>query len=590
MSEKRQKNSGEKSVGVMKRLWKYAKKYRLAFVISLIAATLYVGFSLILPILFGKATDLIIGKDNVDVSGLMKIFAVAAVAAILAGVSQWVTETLCNRISNGITARIRRDVFVKLENLPLKYLDGRSSGDLMSVEIGDADKLSDGLLLGFSRFFTGIITIIGTLAFMFAVNPIIALVVAVLTPVSLLTAKFITGRTYGLFKEQSKLTGRQSALVEETLSNLPTVKAYVTEGAFSERFDEINDELKERSFKAVFFSSLTNPTTRCINALVYAAVALTGALLKVNGATGALAITVGGILSLLSYANRYTKPFNEITAVITELTGAKACAARLFEILDEKEEVKAENEKKIGRLKGDVDIDDVSFSYVPERKLIEHFNLSVRSGLKIAIVGPTGCGKTTLINLLMRFYDVTGGEIRYDGEGIKGLERKSLRANIGMVLQDTWIRKASVYDNVRIGRKSASDEEVINACKLASADGFIKRLDKGYDSVISEDGLSAGQKQLISIARVMLCLPPMLILDEATSSIDTRTEMKIQQAFDTLTKGKTSFIVAHRLSTIKSADVILVMKEGNVIEQGNHEYLMGKRGFYYDLYNSQYAG
>ena len=589
MSAKNVKND-KKNKGVIKRLWEYASRYRAAFIISLIASAVYVAFSLILPILFGKATDLIVGKNEVEFNGLYKLFIYAAAAAVGAGLSQWITEVLCNKISNGMTARIRNDVFEKLQRVPLKYLDGRSTGDLLSVEIGDADKLSDGLLLGFSRFFTGVITIIGTLGFMIYINPLIAAVVFLLTPLSLLTAKFITGRTYGLFKAQSKLTGEQTALVEETLSNLPTVKAYSAEDTFGGKFDEINTELKKTSFKAVFFSSLTNPSTRVINSIVYAAVALTGALLAIYPVSGLPIVTAGGILSLLSYANRYTKPFNEITSVLTELTSAKASAARLFEILDEPEEKVFANEKKIGTLNGDVDIKDVCFSYVVDKKLIEHFNLSVKKGTKVAIVGPTGCGKTTLINLLMRFYDVNSGEIRYDDMPITEIERRSLRLNIGMVLQETWIRKASVLDNVRIGRKDATREEVEKACRMAHAHGFITRLEGGYDAVIGEDGLSVGQKQLICIARVMLCLPPVLILDEATSSIDTRTEMKIQQAFDTLTFGKTGFIVAHRLSTIKSADVILVMKDGNVIEQGNHAELLEKHGFYYELYNSQYAG
>lgn len=574
--------------GVIKRLWKYASKYRAAFLISLVASAVYVAFSLVLPIIFGKATDLIVGKDNVGFNDLYKLFIYAACAAVGAGLSQYVTEVICNKISNGITAKIRDDVFKKLQNVPLKYLDGRSTGDLLSVEIGDADKLADGLLLGFSRFFTGIITIIGTLVFMFVINPLIAAVVAVLTPLSLLTAKFITGRTYGLFKAQSKLIGEQSSLVEETLSNLPTVKAYMAEEVNGKKFDELNDELKKTSFKAVFYSSLTNPSTRIINAIVYAAVALTGALLAVKAAPGTIfAVTAGEILSLLSYANRYTKPFNEITSVLTELTSAKASAARLFEILDEDDEVVYANERKAEKLEGNVDIDDVSFSYVPDKKLIEHFNLSVKKGTRVAIVGPTGCGKTTLINLIMRFYDVNSGEIRFDGVPVTEYERRSLRANIGMVLQETWIRKASVYDNVKIGKKDATKEEVERACKLARAHGFITRLDGGYDAIIGEDGLSAGQKQLICIARVMLVLPPVLILDEATSSIDTRTEMKISEAFEILMNGKTSFIVAHRLSTIKSADVILVMRNGNVIEQGSHEELIEKHGFYYELYNAR---
>lgn len=578
-----------KKDGVIARLWRYASKYRLAFAISLLSSAAYVALSLLLPILFGEATDLIIGKDDVDFAGLSRIFAKAAIFAVAAGVFQWISEALSVKISNGVTAKIRRDVFNKLERAPLKYLDSRSVGDLLSVEIGDADRLADGLLLGFSKFFSGVITIIGTLVCMVSVNPLVACVVALLTPISLFTAKFITKRTYGFFKDQSKLVGKQSALVEETLANLPTVKAYAAEDEFSSRFDSINGDLKKRSFKAVFFSSLTNPTTRCVNSLVYAAVALSGVLLAIYRPVGAFAITAGGILSLLSYANKYTKPFNEISAVMTELSGAKASAARLFEALDEDEEKKFCDETKIDTLVGDVDIVDAKFSYEPNKKLIENFNLSVKRGQKIAIVGPTGCGKTTLINLLMRFYDVTGGEIRFDGRAAKTIERKSLRSNIGMVLQDTWIRKASVYDNVRIGKKDATREEVERACKLARADGFIKRLDGGYDAVISEDGLSAGQKQLISIARVMLCLPPVLILDEATSNIDTRTEIKIQQALDELSTGKTSFVVAHRLSTIESSDLILAMKDGNVVEQGTRDELMAKKGFYYELYNSQYA-
>ncbi len=578
-----------KKDGVIARLWRYASKYRLAFAISLLSSAAYVALSLLLPILFGKATDLIIGKDNVDFAGLSRIFAKAAIFAVAAGVFQWISEALSVKISNGVTAKIRRDVFNKLERAPLKYLDSRSVGDLLSVEIGDADRLADGLLLGFSKFFSGIITIVGTLVCMVSVNPIVACVVALLTPISLFTAKFITKRTYGFFKDQSKLVGKQSALVEETLANLPTVKAYAAEDEFSSRFDSINGDLKKRSFKAVFFSSLTNPTTRCVNSLVYAAVALSGVLLAIYRPVGAFVITAGGILSLLSYANKYTKPFNEISAVMTELSSAKASAARLFETLDEDEEEKFCDEVKIDTIVGDVDIVDAKFSYEPNKKLIENFNLSVKRGQKIAIVGPTGCGKTTLINLLMRFYDVTDGEIRFDGRAAKTIERKSLRANIGMVLQDTWIRKASVYDNVKIGKKDATREEVERACKLARADGFIKRLDGGYDAVISEDGLSAGQKQLISIARVMLCLPPVLILDEATSNIDTRTEIKIQQALDELSTGKTSFVVAHRLSTIESADLILAMKDGNVVEQGTRDELMAKKGFYYELYNSQYA-
>ena len=424
---------------------------------------------------------------------------------------------------------------------------------------------------------------------MVSINPLIALAVAVLTPVSLFTAKYITGKTYGLFKSQAKITGAQTSLVEETLSAIPTVKAYCAEKKFGGDFDKINDELYDKSFKAVFFSSLTNPTTRFINALVYAVVALVGAIIAIKGGGGAaFAVTAGSLLSLLSYANRYTKPFNEITSVVTELTGAKACAERIFTLLEEKEEVSFGEEKEIGKVDGKVDFDGVYFSYDKNKKLIQNFNLSVNAGEKIAIVGPTGCGKTTLINLIMRFYDTDEGTISFDGEPIKGVTRKSLRKNVGMVLQDTWIRKATVKENVNIGMPDATDEQIETACRRAHCHGFISRLPQGYNTVIGEEGLSQGQKQLISIARVMLALPPVLILDEATSNIDTRTEMKIQKAFYALTAGKTSFMVAHRLSTIRSADLILVMKDGNVIEQGKHTELLEKKGFYYELYNSQF--
>ncbi len=574
--------------GAIMRVWRYVDNYRAAFVLSLACSAVFVGASLYLPILFGRAADMITGKDSVDFSGLFGIFVKAAVFAAIAGVSQWAAESLCIRIADGVTRRIRNDAFSRLSRVPLSEIDRRPVGDILSVEIGDADRLSDGLLLGFSRFFTGILTIVGTLVCMIIINPVIAAAVAVLTPVSLFTAKFIAGRTYKHFGRQAEITGEQSAIIDETLGNLAAVKAYNAESRFSSDFGEINERLKDSSFKAIFFSSLTNPTTRFINACVYAAVAFFGALLAVNGAAGALAVTAGSLLALLSYANKYTKPFNEISEVMAELSGAKACAERLFKIIDAKEETDAEGAEEFVPSKGDVRIEGVGFSYDKSRPLIKGFDLDVKSGQKIAIVGPTGCGKTTFINLLMRFYDVDEGKITVDGKDIKGVKRKALRACYGMVLQDAWIRKASVKDNIKIGKKDASDSEVEEAARLARADGFIKRLPFGYDTVISEDGLSEGQKQLLSIARVMLCLPPMIILDEATSSIDTRTEIKIQQAFDGLTEGKTSFIVAHRLSTIVSADVILVMNAGNVIEQGTHSELMEKKGFYYDLYNSQF--
>lgn len=575
--------------GVIKKLWRYAAKYRFAFILSLVTSAVYVGGSLYLPILFGKAADMIIGAGAVDLDGILHIGLIAAVVAVGSGLMQWIAETACVVISDGITRSVRNDLFDKMQKLPLSYIDGRPSGDILSVEIGDVDRLADGLLLGFSRFFSGVLTILGTLAFMISINPFIALAVAVLTPVSLFTAKYITGKTYGLFKSQAKITGAQTSLVEETLSAIPTVKAYCAEKKFGADFDKINDELYDKSFKAVFFSSLTNPTTRFINALVYAVVALVGAIIAINAGGGAaFAVTAGSLLSLLSYANRYTKPFNEITSVVTELTGAKACAERIFTLLEEKEEVSFGEEKEIGKVEGKVDFDGVYFSYDKNKKLIQNFNLSVNAGEKIAIVGPTGCGKTTLINLIMRFYDTDEGTISFDGEPIKGVTRKSLRKNVGMVLQDTWIRKATVKENVNIGMPDATDEQIETACRRAHCHGFISRLPQGYNTVIGEEGLSQGQKQLISIARVMLALPPVLILDEATSNIDTRTEMKIQKAFYELTAGKTSFMVAHRLSTIRSADLILVMKDGNVIVQGKHTELLEKKGFYYELYNSQF--
>ncbi len=575
--------------GVIKKLWKYAYKYRFAFVLSLITAALYVAGALYLPKLYGEMTNLIVGKNDVDLDGILSLGIRAAAIIAAAALMQWITEAVCVKISDGVARSVRRDLFGKIQKLPLKYIDGRPTGDVLSVEIGDVDRLADGMLLGFSRFFTGILTIIGTLAFMVSINPIIAVCVALITPLSLFTAKFITGRTYSRFKAQAEITGRQTSLVEETLSAIPTVKANLAENKFGADFDKVNDELKDCSFKAVFYSSLTNPTTRFINAVVYAVVACVGALIAVKGSpTGAFAVTAGSLVSLLSYANRYTKPFNEITSVLTEITGAKACADRIFKVLGEDEEVIYDGERQAETLQGKVDFKDVYFSYDPSFRLIQDFNLSVKPGEKVAIVGPTGCGKTTLINLIMRFYDVTSGEIDMDGVPSKRLERKSLRRNIGMVLQDTWIRKASVKDNVAIGKPDATQAEIEEACRRAHCHGFISRLPKGYDTIIGEEGLSQGQKQLISIARVMLCLPPVLILDEATSNIDTRTEMKIQKAFYELTAGKTSFMVAHRLSTIRSADLILVMKDGNVIEQGKHAELLEKKGFYYQLYNSQF--
>lgn len=573
--------------GVLKRLWTYVGKYRFAFILSILTAGVYVVFQLYLPILFGRATDLIVGEGLVDIKNVVKIGITASICALIAGLMQWLTEVLGTIISNGVVKRLRKDTFEKLQKVPLSYLDKRQTGDILSVEIGDADKIAEGLLLGFSNLFTGILTILSTLVFMVILNPLIAGVVVVITPISLFVAKFISGRTYKFFKGQSQIAGKQTAMIEESLGNLSTLKAYSQEDEFIANFDSVNEEYKKTSFKAVFFSSLTNPVTRFVNSLVYSSVALVGALLALKGGNGAFAVTAGSILALLSYANRYTKPFNEISSVMTELSGATACAQRMFDIIDSREEIETENTLKLP-INGKVDIEGVSFAYQVEKPLIENFNLSVEVGQKVAIVGPTGCGKTTLINLLMRFYSVNEGKISVDGQDISTVSRQSLRSGYGMVLQDTWIRKATVKDNICIGKQDATDDEIITASKRSHAHGFIKRLPNGYDTIIDENSLSQGQKQLLCIARVMLCLPPMLILDEATSSIDTRTELKIQSAFNELTKGKTSFIVAHRLSTIKSADKILVMKDGNVIEQGTHEDLLAKKGFYFTLYNSQF--
>ncbi len=574
--------------GVIKRLWAYVGKYRFAFIISLFTSLICVAGQLYLPILFGKATDLIVGKGQVDLAGIVKIGITGAISALIAGFAQWITDAICTVIANGVVKNLRKDAFEKLQKVKLSYLDKRAVGDVLSVEISDTEKISEGLLLGFSKLFTGVMTIVGTLIFMITINPIIALVVVVLTPVSLFVAKFITGKTYKFFKRQSEISGSQTGLIEESISNLQTVKAYSMEEEFTKKFSEINDDLKKTSFKAVFFSSLTNPCTRFVNSLVYSAVAFSGAMLALYFGQGLFAVTAGSILALLSYANRYTKPFNEISSVMTELSGATACAQRTFELMDAESEV---DDGKIALKSacGNVKIKDVSFSYSPDKRLIDGFNLNVSKGQKVAIVGPTGCGKTTLINLLMRFYEIDDGLISVDGIDVKDISKSSLRTSYGMVLQDTWIRNATVKDNIKIGNPSATDEDIITASKKARAHGFIKRLEKGYDTKISENSLSQGQKQLLCIARVMLSLPEMLILDEATSSIDTRTEMKIQSAFDELTKDKTSFIVAHRLSTIKKADVILVMKDGNVIEQGSHEQLLKKKGFYYQLYHSQFA-
>ena len=571
----------------IKKVLHYIKKYWLLVGLSLVLAAVIVALTLYVPILTGDAVDLIVDKGLVDMPGIFAILKKIAVAMILTAVAQWVMNTANNYITYHVIQDIRQDAFHKLENLPLKYLDAQSYGDIVSRVIADVDTFADGLLMGFTQLFTGVLTILGTLIFMLITNVPIALVVICITPVSFLVAKFIATRTYTMFKEQSETRGEQTALIEEMVGNQKIVKTFSREEAVTEQFREINGRLEKCSLKAIFYSSLTNPCTRFVNSLVYAGVGIFGALVAIRGG-----ISVGRLSCFLSYANQYTKPFNEISGVITELQNAIACAARIFELIEEEAQAPdAENAKALTDAQGNVQLEHVYFQYVPDKKLIQDFNLTVKPGQRVAIVGPTGCGKTTIINLLMRFYDVDQGGIRVDGRDIRDLTRGSLRTSYGMVLQETWLRAGTILDNIRMGRPQATEEEVIAAARAAHAHSFIKRLPEGYRTVITEDGgsLSQGQKQLLCIARVMLCLPPMLILDEATSSIDTRTEMRIQNAFARMMEGRTSFIVAHRLSTIQEADIILVMKDGNIIEQGNHESLLAKKGFYADLYNSQFA-
>ena len=573
----------------LNKVLRYIGKYKFLLPVSMLFALITVALTLYVPMLIGDAIDLILGKDNVDFEGIAKIFGFAAVLIMITAVSQWLMSTINNKIAYSVARDVRFDAFTRIEKLPLSYLDTKSHGELVSRVINDTEQFSEGLLLGFTQLFTGVLTILGTLVLLLVINWQIAIVVVVLTPLSLFIAKFIASRTYSMFKLQSATKGEQTALINEMLENQKVVKAFAHEDEALEVFGEVNDRLEKASLRAIFFSSLTNPTTRFVYSVVYAAVALVGALMVIG--TGG-AFTVGELSVLLAYANQYTKPFNEISGVITEFQNSLACASRVFELIEEKTEIPdAENAKELGEAEGRVELESVSFSYVPEKPLIQNLNLSVNPGQKIAIVGPTGCGKTTLINLLMRFYDVNSGSVLIDGEDIRSTTRKSLRKNYGMVLQDTWLSGGSIKDNIKTGKPDATDEEVIAAAKAAHAHSFIKRLKDGYDTIIGEGGgnLSQGQKQLISIARVMLVLPPMLILDEATSSIDTRTEMKIQDAFGTMMKGRTSFIVAHRLSTIRDADVILVMKDGNIIEQGKHDELISKGGFYSTLYNSQFA-
>ena len=571
----------------MKRVLKYIRKYTPALILSLLLAGLTVLLTLYIPILTGNAVDLIIGKGQVDMAGIFAIMKKIAIAMIITAVGQWVMNTCNNYITYHVIRDIRTDAFAKLEILPLKYLDAHAYGDIVSRVIADVDTFADGLLMGFTQLFTGALTILCTLGFMLVTNVPITLVVVCITPVSFLVAKFIATKTYSMFKEQSETRGEQTSLIEEMIDNQKIVNTFSRGEAVKSKFGEINGRLQKCSLKAIFFSSITNPATRFVNSLVYAGVGVFGALVAIKGG-----ISVGRLSCFLSYANQYTKPFNEISGVVTELQNAFVCAGRIFELIDEEPQVPdAADARVLEEAQGNVDLKDVYFQYVPEKKLIQNFNLQVKPGQRVAIVGPTGCGKTTVINLLMRFYDVNSGSIKVDGTDIRDITRGSLRTNYGMVLQETWLRSGTIRDNICMGKPDATEEEIIRAAKASHAHGFIKRLPKGYDTVITEDGgsLSQGQKQLLCITRVMLCLPPMLILDEATSSIDTRTEIKIQNAFATMMEGRTSFIVAHRLSTIQSADVILVMKDGNIIEQGNHETLLAQGGFYANLYNSQFA-
>ena len=571
----------------MKRVLKYIRKYTPALVLSLLLAGLTVLLTLYIPILTGNAVDLIIGKGQVDMPGIFAIMKKIAIVMIITAVGQWVMNTCNNYITYHVIRDIRTDAFAKLEILPLKYLDAHAYGDIVSRVIADVDTFADGLLMGFTQLFTGVLTILCTLGFMLMTNVPITLVVVCITPVSFLVAKFIATKTYFMFKEQSETRGEQTSLIEEMIDNQKIVNTFSRGEAVKSKFGEINGRLQKCSLKAIFFSSITNPATRFVNSLVYAGVGVFGALVAIKGG-----ISVGRLSCFLSYANQYTKPFNEISGVVTELQNALACAARVFELLDADDQVPEAEHARVLQPDGHVELKDVSFRYLPDRPLIEGLNLDVKPGQRIAIVGPTGCGKTTLINLLMRFYDVNGGSITVSGDDIRNVTRASLRGSYGMVLQDTWLRAGTVRENIAYGKPDATDEEIVAAAKAAHADSFIRRLPDGYDTVIAEDGgnISQGQKQLLCIARVMLCLPPMLILDEATSSIDTRTEVRIQAAFARMMQGRTSFIVAHRLSTIREADVILVMKDGHIVEQGNHDELLAQGGFYAKLYNSQFEG
>ena len=588
MSSRKASMTGDTGRGTLKKILEYIRQYRWAVILSLLLALLTVALTLYVPVLIGQAVDCVVAKGQVDFREIAKIIWKILVIVALAAAAQWLMNHIHNRITYRVVMDIRTKAFKHVERLPLRYLDSQPSGDILSRMIADVDQFSEGLLMGFTQLFTGVMTIGGTLAFMVLINPFITVVVVLLTPLSLFVASFIAKKTFTMFQRQSETRGELTALTNEMLGNMKLVQAFGCESQVQSRFEALSKRLEGYSLKAVFFSSITNPATRFVNSMVYAAVGMTGAWGAIQGF-----MTVGQLTSFLSYANQYTKPFNEISGVVTELQNALACAARVFELMDEAAIPEdKEDAVKLEQARGRVELQAVSFSYEPDQRLIENLNLEVEPGQRVAIVGPTGCGKTTMINLLMRFYDVRSGAIKVDGRDIRDVTRESLRASYGMVLQETWLKSGTIRENIAYGRPEASEEEIVQASKAAHAHGFIMRMPQGYDTIISEEAgnLSQGQKQLLCIARVMLCLPPMLILDEATSSIDTRTELQVQKAFAQMMKGRTCFIVAHRLSTIKEADVILVMKEGRILEKGRHEELLEQKGFYAALYKSQFAG
>ncbi len=584
MSRKQKNKTGRKTLG---RVLRFIKKYKVYVALSLVCAAVSVILTLYAPILTGHMVDNIIGVGDVDFGTLKSLVIKFIIVVAITSVSQWIMNILNNKVTYNVVNDVRTTAFKKLESLPLSYVDSHTHGDIVSRIIADVDQFSDGLLMGFTQLFTGVMTIVGTLCFMLSINPVITLVVVIITPVSLLVAAFIANKTFRMFKKQSEIKGEMTSLVNEMVENQKVVEAFSMEDEVNDRFNEVNGRLNKAALNATFFSSITNPSTRFVNSLVYTGVGIIGAIMAIRGK-----ISVGQLTSFLSYANQYTKPFNEISGVVTELQNALASAARVFELIDEEPEIPEPADAYVlENANGDVSLNGVDFSYNKRSELIKNLNLNVEEGMRVAIVGPTGCGKSTVINLLMRFYDVDAGSIKVDGHDIRSITRRSLRDNYGMVLQETWLKTGTIKENIAYGKPDATDEEIMEAAKQSHADSFIKRLPDGYDTFITEDGgnLSQGQKQLLCITRVMLDLPPMLILDEATSSIDTRTEIRIQKAFAKMMEGRTSFIVAHRLSTIKESDIILVMNDGNIIEQGSHEELLEKKGFYYNLYNSQFA-